>query len=589
MLLSLHIENYALIDRLTVEFTPGLNVLTGETGSGKSIVVDALALLLGQRAETSAVRAGEDHASVAGGFAAGSAALDRVLEELGLAAPGEVLIRREVGGRGRAWVNDQPATVAVLRRLAPSLAQVHAQDEALAGWAPAAQLLRLDSAVGEGEELEALAGAYADWQSARSQLEDGLRQDQERQREADLWRFQRQDIATVAPRPGEDTDVGVEQRRLANAEKIGAAASAAYALLYDDPSAVIVALRAAQRQVQDLSRMEPEAETLGARLEALRIEATDVAAQLREWMEPPDAAPDRLAQVQERLVALDRIKRKYGPDLAAVLAYAQELDAKLDRIERHEEWRRDAESECRRAEAAYRELARARSLRRRVEARRLQEIVASEAADLAMKIRLDIAFAHAEGDTPGVSAWGVAGWDHIRFLAATNPGEPLLPFDRIASGGERSRLLLALETAALVRQAAQAAGPPPTRVFDEIDAGIGGRAAEAVGQKLAALARRDQVLCVTHLAQIASHADRHLRVEKTPQRNRVVTQVNPLAGADRVEEIARMLAGAVTPAARRHAAELLQRAAGSRAAMPEIGQGNRRSKEVGQSAGSPVN
>ena len=589
MLLSLHIENYALIDHLTVEFAPGLNVLTGETGSGKSIVVDALALLLGQRAETSAVRAGEDRASLAGVFAAGSAALDRVLEELGLAAAGEVLIRREVGGRGRVWVNDQPATVALLRRLAPWLAQVHAQDEALAGWAPAAQLVRLDAAVAEGRDLEALAAAYAAWQSARSQLEDGLRQDQERQREADLWRFQRQDIAAVAPRPGEDAELSAEQRRLANAEKIGAAASAAYALLYDDPSAVIVALKAAQRQVQDLGRMEPAAEALAARLEALRIEATDVAAQLRDWLEPPDAAPDRLAQVQERLVALDRIKRKYGPDLAAVLAYAQELDAKLDRIERHEEWRRDAESAWRRAEAAYRELAHARSVRRRAEARRLQDQVAHEAADLAMKIRLEIAFAHAADETPVVGAWGPAGWDHIRFLAATNPGEPLLPFDRIASGGERSRLLLALETAALARQAAQSAGPPPTRVFDEIDAGIGGRAAEAVGQKLAALARRDQVLCVTHLAQIASHADRHLRVEKTPQRNRVVTQLTPLAGAERVEEIARMLAGAVTPAARRHAAELLQRAAASRTAAPRAGPGRPRSKEVGQSAGSPVN
>ncbi|MGH9535741.1 MAG: DNA repair protein RecN [Terriglobales bacterium] len=561
MLLSLHIENYALIDRLTVEFAPGLNVLSGETGSGKSIVVDALALLLGQRAEASAVRAGEERASVAGIFAAAGSPLP--LEEMGLEGAEEVIIRREIGGRGRVWINDQPATVAALRRLAPGLAQVHAQDEAAAGWAPAAQLARLDAALGGGEELAALAAAYAAWRAARRELDDGLRQDQERLREADLWRFQREELAAAGLRLGEDAELEAEQRRLANAEKIGAAAAAAYAALYDDPQAAAVGVKAALRQVQELARLEPEAASLAPRLEALRIEIADLAAVLPDWMEPPEAAPERLARVQERLTALDKIKRKYGPDLAAALDYAQELDAKLERLERREEWRAEAEGGLQRAEAAYRQAALSRSARRREEARWLQVQIAREAAELAMKVRLEIAFAAGDASAPAEEDWGPAGWDQIRFLAATNPGEPLQPFDRIASGGERSRLVLALETAALARHAAQAAGPPPTRVFDEIDAGIGGRAAEAVGRKLAALARRDQVLCVTHLAQIACHADRHLRVEKTPRQGRVVTRVMPLDGSARVEEIARMLAGATTSAACRHAEELLQKAAGA--------------------------
>lgn len=567
MLLELRIENYALIDRLEVEFAPGLNVLTGETGSGKSIVVDALALLLGQRAETSAVRAGEERALIAGRFAAAEggagAALAAALEELGLGAGaggGEILVRREVGGRGRVWINDEPATVASLRRLAPFLGQVHAQEEALAGWAPAAQLARLDAAAGSAEELTELATAYAAWCDARRELEDGQRQDAERLREADLWRFQRQELMDAAPRAGEDEALEAERRRLANAERIGAAAAAAYEALYDGGEAAAVGLKQALRQAQELARLEPSAADVPPRLEALRIEADDVAARLREWIEPPEAAPERLAKVEERLITLDKIKRKYGPDLAAAIRYGQDLEAKLARVERHEEWRQGAEARLRAAEAEYRRCAARRSARRRSEAKKLAARAAREAADLAMRIELEIAFAAAA--EPDRERWGAAGWDQVRFLAVTNPGEPPRPFDQIASGGERSRLLLALETAALTGAARPGGGPPPTQVFDEIDAGIGGRAAEAVGQKLAALARRDQVLCVTHLAQIASHAARHLRVEKLPRQGRVTTRVTALEGGERVEEIARMLAGANTDAARRHAAELLHKAAG---------------------------
>lgn len=569
MLLELQIENYALIDRLDVEFAAGLNVLTGETGSGKSIVVDALALLLGQRAETSAVRAGEERAVIAGRFAAAGgatgAALAAALEELGLGgmggSAGEMLVRREVGGRGRVWINDAPATVASLRRLAPLLGQVHGQEEALAGWAPAAQLARLDAAAGAAGEMAELAAAYAAWRAARQELEDGQRQDAERLREGDLWRFQRQDLAEAAPRAGEDEELEAERRRLGNAERIGAAAAAAYEALYDGGEAAAVGLKQALRQAQELARLEPGAADVPPRLEALRIEVDDLAARLREWIEPPEAAPERLAQVEERLTVLDKIKRKYGPDLAAAIRYGQELEAKLARVERQEEWRQEAEARLRSAEGAYRRSAARRSARRRREAQQLAAQAAREAADLAMRIELEIAFGGDAAEEPAMELWGATGWDRVRFLATANPGEPLRPFDQIASGGERSRLLLALETAALTRAARPGGGPPPTQVFDEIDAGIGGRAAEAVGRKLAALARRDQVLCVTHLAQIASHAARHLRVEKLPRQGRVTTRVTALEGGERVEEIARMLAGATSGAARRHAAELLQKAA----------------------------
>ncbi len=567
MLLELQIENYALIERLAVEFAPGLNVLSGETGSGKSIVVDALALLLGERAETSAVRAGEDRASVTGRFAAGLEGLAAELEALGLAAEEEIVVRREVGARGRVWINDQAATVAALRRLAPYLAQVHAQEEALAGWSPAAQLARLDAAVGGNEELAALAAAYAAWRAARRERDDGLRQDAERLREADLWRFQHQELAEAALRAGEDEELDGERRRLVNAERIGAAAAGAYEALYDGAEAAAVGLKQALRQVQELARLEPEAGELIPRLEAVRIEVQDVAGRLRGWTEPPEATADRLAQVEERLAVLTKIKRKYGPDLAAAMAYAAGLEAKLERLERQEEWRQQAEARLRDAEAEYRRQAGQRSARRRAGAKKIAAEAAAEAADLGMQLRLEIAFSPHSAGEPESDDWGAGGCDQVRYLAATNPGEPLRPFDQIASGGERSRLLLALETAALHRAGAAARGAAggvvaPTQVFDEIDAGIGGRAAEAVGRKLAALARRDQILCVTHLAQIASHAAHHLRVEKLAQQGRVVTRVTRLEGPARIEEIARRLAGATTPAARRHAEELLQKAAG---------------------------
>jgi len=560
VLLSLHIEDYALIDRLAVEFASGLNVLTGETGSGKSIVVDALGLLLGERADAAAVRSGAERAWVSGVFRLDDGAVPaEALDALGIVAGEPLIVRREIGGRGRVLINDKPATVAALRQLAPALGEVHAQNQALVAFTPSAQLELLDDFAGDGDgllpRLRAACAAWRDAEAAAAAWEQG---EQTRLQQADLWRYQRQELEAAALRDGEDAELEQERLRLANAERIAAAAHAAYAALYDAPEAASRALRLAQKQVLELAKFDARAADLAPRLESARLEIDDVAASLRPWTEGEDASPERLAAVGDRLALLDRIKRKYGPTLAEAIALRSALDERLAAIADAEGERARLRAAAAAAAARYRELAERRSALRRAAAQTLAAAVARQAADLAMKIELAVEWLVPAAPEP--AAWGPLGWDRIRFLATTNPGEPLKPLAEIASGGELSRLLLALQVAAQGRAPARAAAAPRTLVFDEIDAGIGGRAAEAVGRKLAQLGARFQVLCVTHLAQIASYAHHHLRVEKVRRGGRAITEVAALAGPERVEEVARMLSGLASAAARQHAAELLRRA-----------------------------
>lgn len=558
MLLSLHIENYALIDRLEVEFASGLNVLTGETGSGKSIVVDALGLLLGQRADAAAVRSGAERAWVGGAFQIDIGLVPaEVRDALDITAAEPVVVRREVGGRGRVLINDRPATVAGLRQLAPALGDVHAQNQALVAFTPAAQLELLDAYAGDGEELlPRLRAAFAAWRERRAQAAQWELDEQARLQQADLWRFQRQELQAAQLRAGEDTELEQERLRLANAERIAADAQTAYAALYDAPEAAATGIKLAQKHLQELARLDPRATDLVPRLASARTELEDIAASLRPWTEAQEDTAQRLAAVEERLILLDRMKRKYGPTLADAMALAEQLESRLDGVDNAQEHHARLRAEADAAERRYRELAAARSAQRRAAAASLGAAVTRQAADLAMKVQFSVEFAAA---LSGSEAWGPLGWDHLQFFATTNPGEPSKPVADIASGGELSRLLLALQVAIEGRPRDRPVSAR-TLVFDEIDAGIGGRAAEAVGRKLHQLGGRYQVLCVTHLAQIASFAGHHLRVEKARRGGRAVTEVAVLTGAQRVEEVARMLSGQASATARQHAAELLERA-----------------------------
>jgi len=558
MLTHLQIENYALIERADIEFGPGFNVLTGETGSGKSIIVDALGLVLGERAEAGAVRSGAEMAAVTGSFstpfaspqAAAAWSVGHGLSDL----EGELRLRREIaaGGRSRAFIGHGLASLALLRELAAEMGEIHSQHESLAAFTPAAQLRLLDRFAETGPELETVTAGFQAWREAAERLRDRDARERLRLQQVDLWRFQAEEIAAVHPQAGEDAALENERRVLANTEKIAAAAAAAYAALYDAPSAAATQIKTALRSVGDWQRYDASAAALVPRLQGLVAEAVDIAEQIRSAAAHVEAAPGRLDQVEERCAALDRLRRKYGPTLDDVIRHRQELEVKLAQAADESASQADDEARCEVAAAAYRQMAAALSRKRRAAAPRLAKRIVTETADLAMTVKFQVGFEPAGAADSDPKAWGETGWDRIQFLASTNPGEPLLPVAGIASGGELSRLLLALHVIAPGRKENK------TLVLDEIDAGIGGRAAEAVGRKMQQLGQHYQVLCVTHLAQIATFASHHLHVEKSGVGGRTVTRVRRLEGEERISEVARMLAGErVNTTALRHAEELI--------------------------------
>ena len=564
MLLELRVENYAVIDQVAVEFGPGLNLLTGETGAGKSILIDALSLLLGEKSSSDMVRHGAEKAVVTAVFE-GEAAAAQVLEENGLdSAEGQLILRREIaaGGKGRVFVNNQPATVAVLKLLAPRLASVHAQNESILSFDAAARLELLDAFA--GVSTEAVARAFARWKSIRERMAELDRNEQERLRMVDLWKFQKKEISDAHLEPAEDLRLENEKRVLANAEKIRTAALEAYELLYEGQGAAATSLRAAARRVQELAGYDNAAfrEDLEA-LESARITAEEVGSKLRSYADGIYASPGRLAELEDRLALLDRLKRKYGPTIEDVVACWQDVSRKLDEVENKDEVLRQLGKELAAAVDEYLTAAHAISKKRQQAAKTLEKLVEREVNDLAMQARFRIEVESAEEE----ARWTASGLDQVTYLIAANPGEPLGPVEKIASGGELSRVMLALkatvESSAGVSPAVRRASRPPsasrTLIFDEIDAGIGGRAAEAVGRKLKSLAAGNQVICVTHLPQIASFADHHYAIEKREVGGRSRTRIRRLEPAERTEEIARMLSGeTVTQTSVKHAEQLLK-------------------------------
>jgi DNA repair protein RecN (Recombination protein N) len=566
VLLELRVENYAVIDTLAVEFSPGLNLLTGETGAGKSILIDALSLLLGEKASADVVRHGSDKAVVSGVFSAEEKSLGRILEDNGIAPEdGQVIVRREIaaGGKGRVFVNNQPATVALLRQLSPRLASIHAQNENILAFDAAARLALLDSfflpadgPAGTASELEDLGAKYASWAGLRDRIAEFGRDEKDRLRMADLWSFQKKEIESARLEPGEDVKLETEKRVLANSEKLYAAAKGAYELLYEADSSVVAGLSAARKNFEELARFDPKFQEVLSSLQGARAAIEDASATARDYAEGIDASPERLAQVEDRLALLDRLKRKYGSSVDEVMAYVAEVARKLNEVENREDVLRDLKKQLAVAAAAYLAAAQSISKKRYAAAKELQKLVEAEIGQLAMKAQFRIEVSGS--DEP--ESWTAGGFDHVTYLISPNPGEPLRPVEQIASGGELSRVMLALKATIETSKKSKAAGPAQrTLVFDEIDTGIGGRAAEAVGKKLKALARSNQVLCITHLPQIASFAEHHYLIEKREAGGRARTHVRVLNAEERTEEIARMLSGAkLTETSRQHAEQLLK-------------------------------
>jgi len=562
VLAELRLENYAVIDNVAVEFAAGLNLLTGETGAGKSILIDALALLLGAKASSDIIREGAERAVVSAVFEINSAqTVAPILEENGLdSEDGSIILRREIasGGKGRVFVNNQPATVAVLRQLAPYLATIHAQNESLVSFDGAARLELLDAYA--GTQLETLGQAFAHWKQIAGRIEDLRRDEQDRLRLLDLWTFQQREIEDAKLQPGEDERLEAEKRVLANAEKIYGAAMNAFDLLYEGPTSTSSSLRSAQKHIEELARYEPRFQEALAAIDSARISVEDVGATLRDYAGGIQASPEYLAEVEDRLALLDRVKRKYGPTLDDVIRLGEEVCRKLSEMENKDEILEKLRSDLSKAAQEYLQAAQAASSKRYEAARNLEKIVEVEINDLAMKstFRIEVG-----GGDEKVN-WTASGFDQVVYLISTNPGEPARPLEQIASGGELSRVMLALKASveagiSKTRVARVPWSPKRTLIFDEIDTGIGGRAAEAVGRKLKALSRGNQVLCVTHLPQIATFADQHYLTEKRVTGQRAKTTVRLITGEERTEEVARMLSGAkLTETSRKHAEQLLK-------------------------------
>ena len=559
MLLELRAENYAVIDHAVAGFGQGLNLLTGETGAGKSILIDALVLLLGGKASSDVVRFGAEKA-VLGCVFESTPGAETILEQNGIDAAGdEILLRREVGanGKGRVFINNQPATVAVLRQLSPELALVHAQSETLVAFDAAQQRILLDRF--GNLSADDVAETFKKWRELTTQIDELQSAEQDRLRLQDLWSFQAKEIREAAIEDAEeDTRLEAEKRVLANAERLMTAATAAQELLYEAETSAESLLGAALRQVEDLARFDPQFEETAQQLNAAKAGVEDAAATLRKFAGEISASPERLSEIEDRLAALARLKRKYGATLGEVMSFGAEVAGKLSELENRDARLVELETLRAAASKSYEAAAGKLSEERSAAAKKLGKVAERQINELAMNAR----FAADVSAEKTASGWTAFGWDRVECSIATNPGEPLKPLTEIASGGEMSRVMLALKVS--VEEGAAAAAKrkktalPRTLIFDEIDIGIGGRAAEAVGQKLKALSRAQQVICITHLPQIAAFADQHFLIEKVERGGRTQTGVRQMEHGERVEEIARMLSGAsLTETSVRHAEQML--------------------------------
>ena len=559
MLRVLRIENLAVVASAEIEFGPGLNLLTGETGAGKSIVVDALGLVCGERADGDLVRTGEEKGTIEAIFDVpkgfGFEALGLGIEE----ADGEVAIRREIlaSGRSRAMINGVTVSLAGLKSVGQHLVQIHGQHQHHALLNADFHLSFLDRFAGLETKAERARALYAEAQASDATLRDFLEKARQFGRERETLRFQVDEIRRADLRSGEEEALREERARLRNSERLGELTSEAAGLLdgtEDAPdNSLLSRMRSLGKRLDEITRLDPSAvrESFSRHGEVLGL-LNDWSADLADYVSSLDAQPSRIDEVESRLAMLERLKKKYGSSVHEIMAFLIESESRLNAID-------DPEAEERRlvklssaAWIAYGTLAGTLSRERRSVATKLQKTVTKELGDLAMaQCRFEVRF-QPQG-VPADFDWRSHGLETGEFFLSANPGEELKPLKSVASGGELSRALLAL-------QSLLNAHPSGAVVFDEVDAGIGGAVAEAVGRRLARVARDRQVLCVTHLAQVAAFADRHYVVEKRVVRGRTITEVREVDGRDRVREVARMLAGeVVTGSAEKNAEELIGR------------------------------
>lgn len=549
MLIELHIQNFALIDDLRLEVGPGFSALTGETGAGKSIIVDAIGAALGERTGSEVVRTGSDKAYVEAVFSvSGNQAVIDAAAEYGFEPEdGLLILSREIaqGGRSQCRINGRPTTASILKEITSHLMDIHGQHEHQSLLSVATHIDIYDAWC--GEEVIALKNKALEIYTELAELRnerDKLRTDErERARLLDLYGFQAREILEVSLQPGEDEDLSQERNRLANAEKLYAAASEIHDALSADGGS-IDGLNAAAGSAGKMAALDPSMNGFVENLNTALIAAQDAVIQIRDYMDNVEANPDRLEQVEERLDMIRTLKRKYGDTIEDIIKYGDELSIKIDQLTNAEELSSSLADKIKSLQDRLNDVSTKLTVLRKATAPRFENAVEAELADLAMgKTKFKVNLQPVE---PGAS-----GADALEFMISPNPGEPIKPLAKIASGGEMSRIMLALKSVTTGTSV-------PTLVFDEIDAGIGGRTAQVLGDKIASLAKSCQIFCVTHLPQVASKADRHFSVEKVVLDGRSMVKVTALQDEDRVTELARMLGGAESSVtAAQHAREML--------------------------------
>lgn len=555
MLTLLTIKNIALIDHLSVEFGHGLNLLTGETGSGKSIIVDSLGALTGERVSNDLIKSGETAAAIEGLFAlTDNARLRETLTESGLEIEGdaeiELIVRRELSssGKNRIFINGQLVTQGFLKRVGPFLVDIHGQGEQAALYDTESHIRILDRFADNASLIGQVAEAYHEMASVRAELATLEQDESEKLQILDILRFQVDEITRAALSASEDQELNEEKRKLNNVEKLTALSSEAFDLLYDNEEATSATLDKAARKIEELAEYDTRFAGYNEGLASARAVIEDLAISVRDFRAGLDFSPERLEEIETRLAEIARLKRKYGGTIETVLEYLKNSKARLENIEFAEVRKEELLKRLAQFRTVYLQLAGKLHDRRAAAARSFERQVVQDLQAVALeKARFEVRIEANEVD----DSFGTSGFDSIEFYFSANPGELPKPLAKIASGGEASRLMLILKTAG-------GTGTVRTTVFDEIDVGIGGRVAEAVGRKLKDLAATQQVLCVTHQPQIASLADKHFIVEKEIRGDRTVVSTRELDAAQQIEEIARMLAGEkVTEAARENARAML--------------------------------
>lgn len=563
MLKELNIKNFAIIDQLRVEFHPGLNVFTGETGAGKSIVVDALNLALGGRASADLIRTGCPEAVVEAAFelnGRGTAEITSRLKEQGIEVEqGEDLIVRRVlaaSGKNKVYINGSLANLATLSALGASLADIHGQHEHQSLLSQDRQREMLDTFGGLGPLRDETAEQYHHVQGIRIELAELEAGERDRAQREDILRFQKNEIETAALKPGEDEDLAHEQKVLANSEKLAAYSGMVDELLYASDNSALTSLKKAINSLKEIAAIDSRLSGALELSESGRAQIEEAAREISSYHESVEFDPQRLEAIGDRLDLIQKLRKKYGNTVVEIIAFGEKVSLELERMEKSSEEIERLKAQIEDHKAGLTEKVQKLSAKRKAAARELEKKVETELGHLGMKKTVfSVAITQEQGiDT--LSGWkaGPTGADHVEFLISPNPGEEPKPLARIASGGELSRIMLALKTILAEGDSI------PTLVFDEVDAGIGGAVAEEVGKKLKRVAAKRQVFCITHLPQIASMAGSHYGVSKSVKKDRTSTEVRLLDDKERVDEIARMLGGkTITEATLKHAEEMIAR------------------------------